>query len=87
LKVIFYLPSSTCVLLLARVSMKEGSIFPSRESPRWGVNFWIVEVPMTLEKMGNMLILEQFLSKHNVIGLGVTLDVQEIGELINGTMK
>ncbi len=42
---------------------------------------------MTLEKMGNMLILEQFLSKHNVIGLGVTLDVQEIGELINGTMK
>jgi hypothetical protein len=37
--------------------------------------------------MGNMPILEQVLSEHNVIGLGVTPDVQEIGELINCTME
>jgi hypothetical protein len=37
--------------------------------------------------MGSMPILEQVLSEHNVIGIRVMLNVQEIGELINGTME
>jgi hypothetical protein len=45
------------------------------------------EVPTTLEKMGSKQILEQVLSEHSAIGLGVTLDLQKIGELINGTME
>jgi hypothetical protein len=37
--------------------------------------------------MGSKPILEQVLPEHSAIGLGVMLDVQEIGELINGTME
>jgi hypothetical protein len=37
--------------------------------------------------MGSKPILEKVLLKHNVINLGVTQDVWEIGELINGTME
>jgi hypothetical protein len=37
--------------------------------------------------MGSMLILKKVLSKHNVIGLGVILDIKEIGELINGIVE
>jgi hypothetical protein len=52
-----------------------------------GIVFQTIEVPIRLEKMGNKLVLEQVLPKHNVIGLGVTQDIQEIGQLINGTME
>jgi hypothetical protein len=37
--------------------------------------------------MGSRPILEQVLLEHSVIDLEVMLDIQEIGELINGTME
>jgi hypothetical protein len=85
----FHLPPLTYVLVkLAKVSMKKGSIFFFKGiSKVGGVIFGIVEVPIALKTMGNMPITDQVLPKYNVIGLGVTPDVQEIGELINGTME
>jgi hypothetical protein len=37
--------------------------------------------------MGSRPILEQVLLEHNAFDLEVMLDIQEIGELINGTME
>jgi hypothetical protein len=42
----------------------------------------IVEIQTTLEKIRSMPILEHVLLEHGVIGLGVTPDVHEIGELM-----
>jgi hypothetical protein len=37
--------------------------------------------------MGRKSILKKVLLEHSVIGLGVILDVKEIGELINGMVE
>jgi hypothetical protein len=37
--------------------------------------------------IGIIPIIDQVLPEHNVISLGVMPNVQEIGELINGTME
>jgi hypothetical protein len=63
------------------------NIFPQRNLYGGGVVFPTIEIPATLKKMGSKPILEQVPLECNVIYLGVTLDVQEIGELINGTME
>jgi hypothetical protein len=57
------------------------------ESLGWGCYLLDNQGTNHTREDGNQAILEQVLLKHNATSLVVTPNLQEIGELINGTME
>jgi hypothetical protein len=48
--------------------------------------FRTIKVPIALDKMRSGLVLKQIVVEHYDIHLGVMPNLQEIGDLVNGTL-
>jgi hypothetical protein len=56
------------------------------EFPRKGFYFRTIKILIALEKMKSWPVLEQILIEHCAIHLGVMPYLQEIGDLVDGTL-